>query len=47
MLLDFEPDTKVPFILGSPFLSTGRALIDEASDQLTIKAHDKVEVFDV
>ncbi|XP_060210380.1 uncharacterized protein LOC132637282 [Lycium barbarum] len=30
VILDFEPDPEVPFILGRPFLATGRALIDVA-----------------
>ncbi|XP_015162889.1 uncharacterized protein [Solanum tuberosum] len=47
VVLDFEPDFEVPFILGRPFLATSRALIDVAIGQLTMKAHDKVEVFDV
>ncbi|XP_049372496.1 uncharacterized protein LOC125837407 [Solanum verrucosum] len=47
VVLDFEPDIKVSFILGRPFLSTGRALIDVATGQLTMRAHDKVKVFDV
>ncbi|XP_049394594.1 uncharacterized protein LOC125858852 [Solanum stenotomum] len=47
VVLDFEPDYEVPFILGQPFLATGRALIDVAASQLTMRAHDKVEVFDV
>ncbi|KAK4716340.1 hypothetical protein R3W88_014678 [Solanum pinnatisectum] len=47
MVLDFEPDSKVPFILGRPFLAMGKALIDVAAGQLTMRAHDKVEVFDV
>ncbi|XP_015167843.1 uncharacterized protein [Solanum tuberosum] len=45
--LDYEPDSQVPFILGRPFLATGRTLIDAAAGQLTMRAHDKVEVFDV
>ncbi|KAK4737348.1 hypothetical protein R3W88_001045 [Solanum pinnatisectum] len=47
VFLNFEPDPKVPFILGSLFLAMGRALIDVAVGQLTMRAHDKVEVFDV
>ncbi|XP_059312286.1 uncharacterized protein LOC132063647 [Lycium ferocissimum] len=47
VILDFEPDPKVPFILGRPFLATGRALIDVAAGQLTMRVHDKVEVFNV
>ncbi|XP_059312588.1 uncharacterized protein LOC132063871 [Lycium ferocissimum] len=47
MILDFEPDPKVPFILGRPFLATGRALIDVATRLLTIRVHDKVEVFNI
>ncbi|XP_049344024.1 uncharacterized protein LOC125808353 [Solanum verrucosum] len=47
VVLDFEPDYEVPFILGRPFLATGRALIDVTAGQLTMRAHDKVEVFDV
>ena len=47
MVLEFEPDFKVQFILGRPFLATGRGMIDVAAGQLTIRAHDKVEMFDV
>ena len=47
VVLDFEPDPEVLFILGRPFLATGRALIDVAAGQLTMRPHDKVEVFDV
>ena len=47
VVLDFEPDYEVPFILGRLFLATSKALIDVVSIQLTIGAHDKVEVFDV
>ncbi|KAK4737190.1 hypothetical protein R3W88_000887 [Solanum pinnatisectum] len=47
VVLNFKPDPKVPFILGRHFLATGRAMIDVAAGQLTMRAHDKVEVFDV
>ncbi|XP_060170737.1 uncharacterized protein LOC132601679 [Lycium barbarum] len=47
VILDFEPDPEVPFILGRPFLATGRALIDVAVGQLTMRVHDKIEVFNV
>ncbi|XP_049364579.1 uncharacterized protein LOC125829397 [Solanum verrucosum] len=47
VVLNFEPGPEVPFILGRPFLSTRRAMIDVADGQLTMRAHDKVEVFDV
>ncbi|XP_049344141.1 uncharacterized protein LOC125808482 [Solanum verrucosum] len=47
VVLDFEPDSEVPFILGRPFLAMGRALVDVAAGQLTMRAHDKVKVFDV
>ncbi|XP_060182272.1 uncharacterized protein LOC132611934 [Lycium barbarum] len=47
MILDFEPEPEVPFILGRPFLATGRSLIDVAAGQLTMRVHDKVEVFNV
>ncbi|XP_055800390.1 uncharacterized protein LOC129869807 [Solanum dulcamara] len=47
VVLDFEPDPDVPFILGRSFLATGGALINVAAGRLTMRAHDKVEVFDV
>ncbi|KAK4737918.1 hypothetical protein R3W88_001615 [Solanum pinnatisectum] len=47
VVLDFEPDSEVPFILGRLFLDTVRALIYVAAGQLTMRAHDKVEVFNV
>ncbi|XP_055826297.1 uncharacterized protein LOC129894648 [Solanum dulcamara] len=47
VVLDFEPDPDVPFIFGHPFLATNGALIDVAASRLTMRAHDKVEVFDV
>ncbi|KAK4706432.1 hypothetical protein R3W88_033999 [Solanum pinnatisectum] len=47
VVVNFEPNPEVPFILGRPFLATGRAMIDVAAGQLIMQAHDKVEVFDV
>ncbi|KAK4721325.1 hypothetical protein R3W88_011558 [Solanum pinnatisectum] len=47
VVLDFEPDFEVPFILGRSFLAMGRALINVAASQLTMRALEKVEVFDV
>lgn len=46
VILDFELDLEVIFILGCPFLATGGILIDVAAERLAMRAHDKVEVFD-
>lgn len=47
VVLNLKPDPKVPLILGRPFLLTWCAMIDVAAGQLTIQAHNKVEVFDI
>lgn len=47
VVLDVEPDPKLTIILGRPFVATISALIDEASCKLTMRVHDKVEVFDI
>ncbi|KAH0732709.1 hypothetical protein KY289_003897 [Solanum tuberosum] len=47
VILDFEPDLDIPFILGRPFLAIGGALIDVAVGRLTMRAHNKIQVFDV
>ncbi|XP_055826266.1 uncharacterized protein LOC129894598 [Solanum dulcamara] len=47
IVLDFEPNPDIPFILGRPFLAIVGALIDVAAGRLTMRAHDKVKVFDV
>nr|GEW33990.1 reverse transcriptase domain-containing protein [Tanacetum cinerariifolium] len=36
VVVDFEPDPRVPFILGRCFLKTGRALIDVHKGELTL-----------
>nr|GFB50504.1 reverse transcriptase domain-containing protein [Tanacetum cinerariifolium] len=37
MVVDFEPDPRVPLILGRCFLKTGRALIDVHKAELTLR----------
>ncbi|GJY46772.1 reverse transcriptase domain-containing protein [Tanacetum coccineum] len=37
VIVDFEPDSRVPLILGRSFLKTGRALIDVYEGELTIR----------
>ncbi|XP_027342978.1 uncharacterized protein LOC113855537 [Abrus precatorius] len=40
-------DSKVPVILGRPFLTTGRALIDVQQGQLMLRVHDEKVTFKV
>ena len=47
VILDFDPDTKVPIILRRLFIAMGGALIDVKTVRLTMRVHDKVEVFDI
>ncbi|XP_019240138.1 PREDICTED: uncharacterized protein LOC109220128, partial [Nicotiana attenuata] len=47
IILDYEPDQEVPFILGRPFLATGRAIIDVCEGKTTMRVGDRVEVFNV
>ncbi|KAK4729977.1 hypothetical protein R3W88_022965 [Solanum pinnatisectum] len=47
VVLNFERDPEVSFILERPFLAIGRAMIDVTAGKLTMRAHDKVEMFDV
>ncbi|XP_060210617.1 uncharacterized protein LOC132637561 [Lycium barbarum] len=47
VILDFEPNSEVPFILGRLFLAPERALIDIAAGQLNMRVHDKVDVLNV
>ncbi|GJS74426.1 reverse transcriptase domain-containing protein [Tanacetum coccineum] len=37
VVVDFEPDSRVPLILGRSFLKTGRALIDVYEGELTLR----------
>ena len=36
IVLDFEADKEMPIILGRPFLTTGKTLIDMQKGELTI-----------
>ncbi|XP_019257998.1 PREDICTED: uncharacterized protein LOC109236256 [Nicotiana attenuata] len=47
IILDYEPDQEVPFILGRPFLATCRAIIDVCEGKMTMRVDDRVEVFNV
>ncbi|XP_019253792.1 PREDICTED: uncharacterized protein LOC109232475 [Nicotiana attenuata] len=47
IILDYEPDQEVPFILGRPFLATGQAIIDVCEGKMTMRVGDRVEVFNV
>ncbi|XP_009610025.1 uncharacterized protein [Nicotiana tomentosiformis] len=47
IILDYEPDQEVPFILGHPFLATCRAIIDVCEGKMTMRVCDQVEVFNV
>ncbi|XP_019234723.1 PREDICTED: uncharacterized protein LOC109215158 [Nicotiana attenuata] len=47
IILDYELDQEVPFILGRPFLATGRAIIDVCEGKMTMRVGDRVEVFNV
>ncbi|XP_070015724.1 uncharacterized protein [Nicotiana sylvestris] len=47
IILDYEPDQEVLFILGRPFLAMGRAIIDVSEGKMTMRVGDRVEVFNV
>nr|GEX82639.1 reverse transcriptase domain-containing protein [Tanacetum cinerariifolium] len=44
VVVDFEPDPRVPLILGRCFLKTGRALIDVHKGELTLQVLDFSDV---
>ncbi|XP_070009363.1 uncharacterized protein LOC142162274 [Nicotiana tabacum] len=47
IILDYEPDQEVPFILGRPFLAMGRAIINVCERKMTMRVGDRVKVFNV
>nr|GFC06789.1 reverse transcriptase domain-containing protein [Tanacetum cinerariifolium] len=46
-LIDFEPDPRVPLILGRCFLKTGRALIDVLKGELTLRIRNEAITYNL
>ncbi|GJV97994.1 reverse transcriptase domain-containing protein [Tanacetum coccineum] len=47
MVVDFEPDPRVPLILGRCFLKTGRALIDVYEGELTLRVGNEAITYNL
>nr|GFA18197.1 reverse transcriptase domain-containing protein [Tanacetum cinerariifolium] len=47
VVVDFEPDPRVPLILGRCFLKTGRALIDVHKGQLTLRIRNEAITYNL
>nr|GEW92804.1 winged helix-turn-helix DNA-binding domain, heat shock transcription factor family [Tanacetum cinerariifolium] len=47
VVVDYDVDPQVPFILGSPFLKMARALIDVHGKELTLRVNDEAITFEV
>nr|GEX28376.1 reverse transcriptase domain-containing protein [Tanacetum cinerariifolium] len=47
VVVDFEPDPRVPLILGRSFLRTGRALIDVYGEEITLRVNDEAVTFNL
>ncbi|GKA19517.1 reverse transcriptase domain-containing protein [Tanacetum coccineum] len=47
VVVDFEPDPRVPLILGRCFLKTGHALIDVYEGELTLRVGNKAVTFNL
>nr|GFA59109.1 DNA-directed DNA polymerase [Tanacetum cinerariifolium] len=47
MVVDFEPDTRVPLILGRCFLKIGRALIDVHKGELTLRIRNEAITYNL
>nr|GFB58143.1 reverse transcriptase domain-containing protein [Tanacetum cinerariifolium] len=47
VIIDYESDPRVPFILGRPFLRTARALIDVHGEEMILHDEVKDDVFDL
>nr|GEX69658.1 reverse transcriptase domain-containing protein [Tanacetum cinerariifolium] len=47
MVVDFNPDPRVPLILGRRFLKTGRALIDVHKGELTIRIENEAITYNL
>ncbi|GKC73208.1 reverse transcriptase domain-containing protein [Tanacetum coccineum] len=47
VVVDFEPDPRVPLILGRSFLKTGRALIDIYEGEITLRVGREAIIFNL
>nr|GEV39971.1 reverse transcriptase domain-containing protein [Tanacetum cinerariifolium] len=47
VVVDFEPDLRVPLILGRSFLRIGRALIDVYREEITLRVNDESITFNL
>ncbi|GKD78031.1 reverse transcriptase domain-containing protein [Tanacetum coccineum] len=47
VVVDFDVDPRVPFILGRSFLRTGRALIDIYGEEITLRVNDEAVTFNL
>ncbi|GKE56165.1 DNA-directed DNA polymerase, partial [Tanacetum coccineum] len=47
VILDMPEDSRVPMILGRPFLATARAMIDVFNKKITRRVGDDEEIFDI
>ncbi|GJR23647.1 DNA-directed DNA polymerase [Tanacetum coccineum] len=47
VILDMPEDSRVPIILGRPFLATARAMIDVFNKKITLRVGDDEVIFDV
>ena len=47
VILDMDEDSKVPLILGRPFLNTARTIVDVAAGQITLRVNDEHLTFDI
>nr|GFA98331.1 reverse transcriptase domain-containing protein [Tanacetum cinerariifolium] len=47
VVVDFEPDPRVPLILGRCFLKTGRALIDVHKGELTLRVGNEAITYNL
>ncbi|GJX49030.1 DNA-directed DNA polymerase [Tanacetum coccineum] len=47
VILDMREDSKIPIILGRPFLATARAMIDVFNKKITLRIGNEEVIFDV
>ena len=47
VIMQMEEDTKVPLLLGRPFLATGVTLIDVQKGELTLRVGDEAVHFNI